>query len=87
MHPFGVVRTKGLSEVDDNLKINTREHSNEGGSKVKLKMAVGLLLLLSSTGCILVGGYSSDRGWFIWPGTFVLLLVGLALFLLFNRRR
>jgi len=54
---------------------------------VRVKLAIGTLFLLTSTGCVVVGGYSSDRGWFIWPGTFVLLLVGLALFLLFNRRR
>jgi hypothetical protein len=52
-----------------------------------VELAIGTLFLLTSTGCVVVGGYSSDRGWFIWPGTFVLLLVGLALFLLFNRRR
>lgn len=45
------------------------------------------LLLLSSTGCIFVGGYSSDRGFFIWPGTFVLLAIALAVFLLMRRRR
>ena len=59
----------------------------KGDYRMKLKMAIGLLLLLTSTGCIVVGGYSSDRGWFIWPGTIVLLLIGVALFLLFNRRR
>ena len=48
-----------------------------------------LLLILSSTGCVVVGGYSSDGGFWIWPGTIVLLLVGIALFLLmmFRRRR
>jgi len=46
------------------------------------------LLLLSSTGCVVVGGYSSGRGWFIWPGSIVILLIGLALILLmFFRRR
>jgi len=53
---------------------------------MKLKIAITLLLLLSSTGCIVVGGYSSGRGWFIWPGTFVLLIIGLILFFLFRRR-
>jgi hypothetical protein len=53
---------------------------------MKLKTAIASLLLLSSTGCIVVGGYSSGRGWFIWPGTFVLLIIGLILFLLFRRR-
>ena len=54
---------------------------------MKLKIAIGSLLLLTSTGCIVVGGYSSERGWYIWPGTIVLLLVGVALFFLINRRR
>ena len=53
---------------------------------MKLRTAIASILLLSSTGCIVVGGYSSGRGWFIWPGTFVLLIIGLILFLLFKRR-
>ena len=53
---------------------------------MKLKTAIASLLLLTSTGCIVVGGYSSERGWFIWPGTFLLLLVAVVLFLLFRRR-
>ena len=52
------------------------------------KTAIVSLLLLSSTGCIVVGGYSSDRGWYIWPGSIVLILIGLLLFfLMFFRRR
>lgn len=48
-----------------------------------------VLLVLSSTGCVVVGGYSSDGGFWIWPGTIVLLLLGVALFLfiMFRRRR
>jgi hypothetical protein len=47
-----------------------------------------VILFLFSSGCIVVGGYSSGRGWFIWPGSIVLILVGLLLFLLmFFRRR
>ena len=38
------------------------------------------LILLFSSGCVVVGGYSSERGWFIWPGTIVLLLVVALLF-------
>jgi hypothetical protein len=53
---------------------------------VKIKTVIALLVLLASTGCIVVGGYSSDRGWFIWPGTFILLLIPVALFLLLRRR-
>jgi hypothetical protein len=58
------------------------------GECVRLRTATVLLLLLSSTGCVVVGGYSSGRGWFIWPGSIVILLIGLALILLmFFRRR
>lgn len=51
----------------------------------RLSIITGILLL--SSGCIVVGGYSSERGWFIWPGTFVILLIVVVLFLLFRRRR
>jgi len=51
-----------------------------------VKAAIGSLLLLGSTGCIVVGGYSSERGWFLWPGTIVIFIVVLILFLLFRRR-
>ena len=55
---------------------------------MKLRFAIASVLLLASTGCIVVGGYSSDRGWFIWPGSIVLILIGLLLFvLMFLRRR
>lgn len=44
------------------------------------------LLLLFSSGCIVAGGYSSGRGWFIWPGTLGILVILAVLFLLFRRR-
>lgn len=49
---------------------------------------LGILVasLLLSPGCVVVGGYSSGRGFFLWPGTIVLLLVALALFFVFRRR-
>jgi uncharacterized protein (TIGR03382 family) len=53
----------------------------------KLKSVIAALLLLGSTGCIVVGGYSDERGWFIWPGTFVLLGIALLFVWLFRRRR
>ena len=46
-----------------------------------------VLLVLSTPGCILVGGYSSEGGFWIWPGTVVLLSIGVALILLIRRRR
>lgn len=45
------------------------------------------LFLLASTGCIVAGGYTPERGWFIWPGTFVFLGIALLLFFLLRRRR
>lgn len=50
------------------------------------QIVVITLLLLSTSGCIVAGGYSSGRGWFIWPGTLGILLLLAVLFLLFRRR-
>lgn len=47
---------------------------------------ISIVLLLSS-GCVVVGGYSSEGGWFIWPGTIFIFLVAAVLFLLFRRRK
>ena len=49
--------------------------------------AISLLVAAFSSGCVVVGGYSSGRGFFIWPGTFVILLVVVILFLFLRRRR
>lgn len=49
------------------------------------RFSIVTLLLLLSSGCV-VGGYSSGRGWFIWPGTIGILVIVAVLFLLFRRR-
>ena len=54
---------------------------------MRLRIAIAWVLLLSSTGCIVVGGYSSGRGFWIWPGSIVLLLIGLLLFVMMIFRR
>ena len=46
-----------------------------------------LVATFSSAGCVVVGGYSSGRGFFIWPGTMVILVIVAILFLLLRRRR
>ena len=51
------------------------------------QLGVITLLLLFSSGCIVAGGYSSEGGWFIWPGTIGILLVVAVLFLILRRRR
>jgi len=43
-------------------------------------------LALSQTACI-VGGYSSDGGFSLWPGSLVITAVLVLLFLLLRRRR
>ncbi len=50
------------------------------------QVGIIILLLLFSSGCVVTGGYSSGRGWFIWPGTVGILLVVAVLFLLLRRR-
>jgi hypothetical protein len=52
---------------------------------MKQIIAITSLLLLSS-GCVVAGGYSSGRGWFIWPGGIGILLVIAVLFFLLRRR-
>ncbi|MDX6385606.1 MAG: hypothetical protein QOK48_3179 [Blastocatellia bacterium] len=51
------------------------------------RIALIAFILTLLPGCVVVGGYSSGRGFFIWPGTIVMLVVVLVLFLLFRRRR
>lgn len=50
-------------------------------------LSLTVLLVMSQSSCILVGGYSSDGGWFIWPGSVVSILVILVVAFLFLRRR
>lgn len=48
--------------------------------------ATALLLALSQTAC-LVGGYSSERGFYLWPGSIVITVLLVLLFLFMRRRR
>ena len=49
---------------------------------------IGLVsFILLSSGCVVVGGYSTERGWFLWPGTLVIFLVVGVLFLILRRRK
>jgi hypothetical protein len=51
------------------------------------RIGIITLILVLLPGCVVVGGYSSDRGFFLWPGTIVIFLVGVVLLLFFRRRR
>ena len=47
-----------------------------------------MMLALSQLSCVMVGGYSSDSGWWLWLGSLVsVLVVVIVLFLLLRRRR
>lgn len=45
-----------------------------------------LLLALSQAACV-AGGYSSEGGFFLWPGSIVITIVLVLLFLFMRRRR
>lgn len=54
---------------------------------MKRLSTVALILALTQAACV-VGGYSSEGGWFLWPGGFVgLLIIVVVLFALVRRRR
>ncbi len=61
--------------------------SKQVPARSALIVAVGFLLALTQSGCLVAGGYSSGGGWFIWPGSFGLLIIGLLLFLFLRRGR
>lgn len=58
---------------------------------MRLYLSRILLLLVAivfgASGCVVAGGYSSTRGLWIWPGTFVFLAIALLVLFLLRRRR
>ncbi|HEY1402958.1 MAG TPA: hypothetical protein VGB05_02390 [Pyrinomonadaceae bacterium] len=46
-----------------------------------------LMVACSQSSCIMVGGYSSEGGWFLWPGGLGILLVIVVVLLLARRKR
>jgi len=50
------------------------------------RLGILLATLMLSSGCVVVGGYSSGRGFFLWPGSIAILLIVAVLFLVFRRR-
>ena len=53
---------------------------------MKQAIVMALILALSQTACV-VGGYSSEGGFFLWPGSIVVTIVLVLLFLFMRRRR
>ena len=54
---------------------------------MKPTVLLAMLTAASQAGCVFVGGYSSDEGFYVWPGSFVITAVLVALLWLFVRRR
>ena len=58
---------------------------------MRLHVSRVLLLLVAlvfgASGCVVAGGYSSTRGLWIWPGTFIFLAIAAVLFFVLRRRR
>ena len=48
---------------------------------------ITLFVTLPLTGCLMVGGYSSRGGWFLWPGSFGFFIILLLLFFFLRGRR
>lgn len=49
---------------------------------------MALALALSQPACVVAGGYSSGRGFYLWPGSLLsILLIVAVLFILRRRRR
>ena len=54
---------------------------------MKKLSVLALILALTQPSCIVAGGYSSNGGWFIWPGSLITILVIVILFFVLRRRR
>ena len=52
--------------------------------RISVKFGLGLAMCFALVGC-LVAGYSSGSGWWVWPGSFVLTLVLVLMWLLTRR--
>ncbi|HEX8747165.1 MAG TPA: hypothetical protein VF717_08185 [Pyrinomonadaceae bacterium] len=50
-------------------------------------LLLALALSLSQPACVVAGGYSSDRGFYIWPGSILTIVVIIAVLFLIRRRR
>jgi len=73
--------------LNDTLLANVPPEAKVFKGVAMKQITVILSILLLSSGCVVVGGYSSGRGWFVWPGTIVIFVVVALLFLVLRRRR
>lgn len=94
MFAGGIYSTRYLKMAEEShsnrSKINKINFGDAEKRTVDMKKIFGLMLVLIAslpvTACVAVG-YSSGRGWFIWPGGLLLGLVLLVLILWILRSR
>ena len=55
-------------------------------SRAVFYAAAVFLLISPISGCVLVGGYRSGSGFFVWPGTLGVVVVALLLIFVLRRR-
>jgi len=57
------------------------------GRRMKRISLLAVFLAMTQSACMMVGGYSSGGGWFIWPGGLGLVVMLLLLFFFLRRGR
>ena len=79
--------TRGLLNVARFAGLTFVGHQ-KGGAVMRLTSMFVFALAVTQSACVMVGGYSSEGGWWIWPGSLIsLLVVVVVVFLLLRRRR
>jgi hypothetical protein len=48
---------------------------------------MALALALLQPACVVAGGYSSDRGFYLWPGSLISILLIVVVLFIWRRRR
>ncbi|HEX8772940.1 MAG TPA: hypothetical protein VF735_04995 [Pyrinomonadaceae bacterium] len=46
-----------------------------------------IVLALAQPACVVAGGYSSNRGFYVWPGSLLSIVAIIAVIFLLRRRR
>lgn len=69
------------------VEIRLDDRSVKRAVQTMKRMFTALMLALSQLSCVMVGGYSSDGGWWVWPGSLLSVLVIVIVLFLFLRRR
>ena len=78
----------GVSAASHLLR-NARDPMSKSKSPTLKHLSLTVLTLmfaLSLCGCVLVGGYRSGSGFFVWPGSLAVAVVALLLVFVFRRR-